>query len=63
MFQIQDAANDPLTRSAALFSLVFSIMSLTYGCIYIVQFGSMRSMYKASRWAEASVVPVSSCQH
>jgi len=52
MFQIQDAAGDPLTRFAALFSLIFSIMSLTYGCIYIVQFGSMRSMYKASRWAE-----------
>lgn len=52
MFQIQDAAGDPLTRFAALFSLIFSIMSLTYGCIYIVQFGTMRSMYKASRWAE-----------
>ena len=52
MFQIQDAAGDPLTRYSALFSLIFSIMSLTYGCIYIVQFGTMRSMYKASRWAE-----------
>ncbi|EKM58945.1 uncharacterized protein PHACADRAFT_25094 [Phanerochaete carnosa HHB-10118-sp] len=52
MFQIQDAAGDPLTRFAALFSLIFAIMSLTYGCVYIVQFGAMRSMYKASRWAE-----------
>lgn len=50
MFQIQDAAGDPLTRFAALFSLIFSIMSLTYGCVYIVQFGTMRTMYKASRW-------------
>ena len=54
MFQIPDAAGDPITRWAALFSLIFSIMSLTYGCIYIVQFGTMRSMYKASRWAEVS---------
>ncbi|KAF7799967.1 hypothetical protein EIP86_011210 [Pleurotus ostreatoroseus] len=52
MFQIPDAAGDPITRWAALFSLIFAIMSLTYGCIYIVQFGAMRSMYKASRWAE-----------
>lgn len=52
MFQIPDAAGDPLTRWSALLSLIFSIMSLTYGCIYIVQFNSMRSMYKASRWAE-----------
>ena len=52
MFQIPDAAGDPLTRWAALFSLIFAIMSLTFGCIYIVQFGTMRTMYKASRWAE-----------
>ena len=56
MFQIQDAAGDPLTRFAALFSLIFSIMSLSYGCVYIVQFGTMRSMYKASRWAEVCSV-------
>lgn len=56
MFQIQDAAGDPLTRYSALFSLIFSIMSLTYGCIYIVQFGTMRSMYKASRWAEVDTM-------
>ncbi|KAI0683596.1 hypothetical protein BC835DRAFT_1295676, partial [Cytidiella melzeri] len=52
LFQIEDAAGDPLTRWAALFSLICALMSLTYGCIYIVQFGTMRTMYKASRWAE-----------
>ena len=52
LFQIPDAAGDPLTRWSALFSLIFTIISLTYGCVYIVQFGTMRSMYKASRWAE-----------
>ncbi|KAL6304139.1 hypothetical protein BKA93DRAFT_311003 [Sparassis latifolia] len=52
LFQVNAAANDPLTRSAALFSLIFSLMSVSYGCMYIVQFGTMRSMDRASRWAE-----------
>lgn len=54
MFQIPDAEGDPLTRTAALFSLVCALMSLSYGCIYIVRFGTMRSMYRASRWAEVT---------
>ncbi|KAL1679233.1 hypothetical protein EV122DRAFT_289766 [Schizophyllum commune] len=52
MFQIPDAATDPVTRNAALLSLICALMSLSYGCIYIVRFGTMRSMYRASRWAE-----------
>jgi len=52
MFQVNDAEDDPLTRSAALFGLIFALMSLSYGCVYIVQFGTMRSMDRASRWAE-----------
>jgi hypothetical protein len=52
MFQIPEAAGDPLTRTAALLSLMSALLSLTYGCIYIVRFGTMRSMYKASRWAD-----------
>ncbi|KAI0092886.1 hypothetical protein BDY19DRAFT_926949 [Irpex rosettiformis] len=52
LFQVQDATGDPITRWSALFSLICALMSLTYGCTYIVQFGTMRSMYKASRWAE-----------
>lgn len=52
MFQIQDAADDPLTRTAALCSLVSALMSLSYGILYIIRFGNMRSMYRASRWAE-----------
>ncbi|KAL6300097.1 hypothetical protein BKA93DRAFT_829381 [Sparassis latifolia] len=52
MFQIEAAANDSFARSAALFSLVFALMSLCYGCVYIVRFGAMRSMGRASRWAE-----------
>ncbi|KJA21607.1 hypothetical protein HYPSUDRAFT_202744 [Hypholoma sublateritium FD-334 SS-4] len=52
IFQIPDAAGDPVTRTLALMSLVCALMSLSYGCIYIVRFGTMRSMFHASRWAE-----------
>ncbi|KAF9464333.1 hypothetical protein BDZ94DRAFT_1256944 [Collybia nuda] len=52
MFQIPSAEGDPVTRNAALLSLVCALMSLSYGCVYIVRFGTMRSMYRASKWAE-----------
>ena len=55
MFQSQVMANDPVIRTAALLSLTSALMSLSYGCIYIVRFGTMRSMYKATRWAEVSI--------
>jgi hypothetical protein len=56
LFQIQDAASDPLTRTAALCSLVSALMSLSYGIMYIIRFGNMRSMYRASRWAEVNIL-------
>ena len=52
IFQIQDAAADPLTRWSSLLSLVCALMSLSFGCVYIVHFGTMRSMDRASRWAD-----------
>ncbi|KAI9510994.1 hypothetical protein F5148DRAFT_975952 [Russula earlei] len=52
LLQLQDAASDPLTRTASLCSLVSALMSLSYGILYIIRFGNMRSMYRASRWAE-----------
>ncbi|KAI0059345.1 hypothetical protein BV25DRAFT_1860623 [Artomyces pyxidatus] len=52
IFQIPDAAGDPVTRTAALLSLVCALMSLSYGIIFIIRFGTMRSMYRASRWAD-----------
>lgn len=52
MFQNSVMAQDPVIRTAALLSLTSALMSLTFGCIYIVRFGTMRSMYKATRWAE-----------
>jgi hypothetical protein len=52
MFQNVVMAQDPVIRTAALLSLTSALISLTFGCIYIVRFGTMRSMYKATRWAE-----------
>ncbi|KIJ91361.1 hypothetical protein K443DRAFT_686120 [Laccaria amethystina LaAM-08-1] len=52
ILQIPEASDDPITRSTALLSFICSLMSLSYGYIYIVRFGTMRSMYRASGWAE-----------
>ncbi|KAF6743521.1 hypothetical protein DFP72DRAFT_124143 [Ephemerocybe angulata] len=52
IFQVPEAAEDPVTRTLALLSLVSALMSLSYGCMYIVRFASMRSMFRASKWAE-----------
>ncbi|KAI5988686.1 hypothetical protein F5J12DRAFT_728082 [Pisolithus orientalis] len=52
MFTNQEIACNPAIRSMALLSLTFALMSLSYGCIYIVQFSTMKSMYKATRWAQ-----------
>ncbi|KIM38640.1 hypothetical protein M413DRAFT_29891 [Hebeloma cylindrosporum] len=52
LFQIQSAANDPLTRYSALLSMICALMSLIYGCIYIIRFETMRKAYKAAEWAQ-----------
>ncbi|KAI6155961.1 hypothetical protein BKA82DRAFT_1006775 [Pisolithus tinctorius] len=52
MFTNQAIACNPAIRSMALLSLTFALMSLSYGCIYIVRFTTMKSMYKATRWAQ-----------
>ncbi|KAK7053777.1 hypothetical protein R3P38DRAFT_2852086 [Favolaschia claudopus] len=52
IFQIPSAESDPVTRTTALLSLVFALMSLCYGCVYVVRFSTMRSMYRASKFAE-----------
>ncbi|KAJ7083123.1 hypothetical protein B0H15DRAFT_851429 [Mycena belliarum] len=57
IFQIPPAASDPVTRTTALLSLVSALMSLCYGCVYIVRFSTMGSMYRASKFAEAKPLP------
>ncbi|KAF4610747.1 hypothetical protein D9613_006571 [Agrocybe pediades] len=51
ILQIEGAANDPVTRYTALISMICALMSLLYGCMYIVRFGNMRKTYKAAEWA------------
>ncbi|KNZ73610.1 hypothetical protein J132_10698 [Termitomyces sp. J132] len=50
--QIDGALTDPYTRYLAFLALVCSLMSLLYGCIYIVRFSTMRRTHKAAEWAE-----------
>jgi len=52
MFQVPEMAYDPVTRTAALISLVCALMSLAFGCLFIIRFGTMRTMHRASNWAE-----------
>jgi hypothetical protein len=56
MFQIPQAADDPITRTFALLSLICTLMSLSYGCNYIVIFSMMRSMCHASQWVEVGYI-------
>ncbi|KAJ6467501.1 hypothetical protein C8R47DRAFT_813192 [Mycena vitilis] len=52
MLQIDAAASDPLARTTAILSLISALMSLLFGSMYIIRFGTMRKMYKAASWAE-----------
>ncbi|KJA18069.1 hypothetical protein HYPSUDRAFT_45651 [Hypholoma sublateritium FD-334 SS-4] len=51
ILQISGAADDPVTRYLAFLSLMCALMSLLFGCMYIIRFGSMRKTYKAAEWA------------
>ncbi|KAF8969627.1 hypothetical protein BDZ97DRAFT_1915174 [Flammula alnicola] len=55
ILQISTAASDPVTRYAALFSLICALISLLFGCMYIIRFGTMRKTYAAVEWAKAVV--------
>ncbi|KAF8638241.1 hypothetical protein AX17_002263 [Amanita inopinata Kibby_2008] len=54
MLQLSRAIDEPLILYSALASLLCSLMSLLYGCMYIIRFGSMRKTYRAVAWAEAA---------
>lgn len=51
MFQVE-GSDQPVMRTAALIALICALWSLTFGCMYILRFSTMKSMHKASRWAE-----------
>ncbi|TEB36767.1 hypothetical protein FA13DRAFT_1083273 [Coprinellus micaceus] len=50
ILQIDAAAADPYTRYFALSSLICALVSLLYGCVYIIRFGTMRKPYKVFYW-------------
>jgi hypothetical protein len=54
ILQIEMAVNDPVTVYTALLSMMCALMSLLYGCVYIIRFGSMRKVSKAAMWAAVS---------
>lgn len=54
ILQIESAASNLLTRFSALLSLICAFMSLIYGCLYIIRFGTMRKTHKAAEWANVS---------
>ncbi len=51
VFQIHGAGEDPVTRYLAFWSLMCALVSLLYGCLFIIRFGTMRKPYKAAEWA------------
>ncbi|KAJ7831186.1 hypothetical protein B0H14DRAFT_1184778 [Mycena olivaceomarginata] len=52
MLQIDAAASDPIARTTAILSLISALMSILFGSMYIIRFGTMRKMYKAAIWAD-----------
>jgi hypothetical protein len=52
MLQIPSAGDDPITRTAALMALICAMISLLFGCIYVVRFGTMKRTHQALSWAE-----------
>ncbi|KIJ33183.1 hypothetical protein M422DRAFT_35560, partial [Sphaerobolus stellatus SS14] len=52
IFQIEGAAKAIAIRTSASLSLICALMSLIYGCVYILRFATMKSMYRAFKWAE-----------
>ena len=58
VLQIQDVTQNVVTRTMALLSLISALVSLIFGCIYILRFSAMRTMRKAAKWAEVCFLPL-----
>ncbi|KAF8638488.1 hypothetical protein AX17_002176 [Amanita inopinata Kibby_2008] len=51
VLQLEGTSGSALIQCTALMSLISALMSLTYGCLYIIRFETMRRPYKAMQWA------------
>lgn len=58
VFQINGASQDPIPRYLAFCSLICALMSLLYGCMFIVRFSTMRKGYRAAEWALVRAVSI-----
>ncbi|KIY48128.1 hypothetical protein FISHEDRAFT_73951 [Fistulina hepatica ATCC 64428] len=52
MFQVESAMTDPITRTTAFLALICALLSLLYGCMYMIRFATMHAMDKAASWAK-----------
>ncbi|KZV76568.1 hypothetical protein PENSPDRAFT_747459 [Peniophora sp. CONT] len=52
LLSVDGTADDPVTRTACITSLMCSLWSIVYASMYIVRFGTMSKMHKAASWAE-----------
>ncbi|TFK67825.1 hypothetical protein BDN72DRAFT_960727 [Pluteus cervinus] len=53
IFSIFGFDSDPFTRTFAMLSFVCALMSLLYGCTYIIRFGSVKRIVEARIWIKA----------
>ncbi|KAJ2917469.1 hypothetical protein MD484_g2902, partial [Candolleomyces efflorescens] len=51
ILQIESAFLDPVVHYSALYSLICALLSLLFGCMYILRFNTMRLPHKAIQWA------------
>ncbi|KAF9044115.1 hypothetical protein BJ165DRAFT_181467 [Panaeolus papilionaceus] len=51
VLQLDSAATDPITRFSALASMICALLSLLFGCIYIIWLGTMKKLHKAAEIA------------
>ncbi|KAJ3563178.1 hypothetical protein NP233_g9107 [Leucocoprinus birnbaumii] len=50
VFQVDGASNDPITRYLAFWSLISALLSLLYGCLFIIQFSQMKKTTVGIEW-------------
>jgi hypothetical protein len=48
---MEAAITEPIIQYSALMSLVCALISLLFGCMFIIRFDTMRKTHKAAEWA------------
>ncbi|KAK2464811.1 hypothetical protein APHAL10511_003229 [Amanita phalloides] len=50
LFQLPGVGTDPVLRNTSFLSLIYALLCLLYGCVYVIRFGSLRSISKGLGW-------------